>query len=75
MRERKSDIYAKELVENFERNNDIIMLVEKAMQTASWMGRFGGTNRFKFQNALKRELRNLIEAQTDSLDLGRCVKI
>jgi|GEM_PF-5451630 len=61
MRERKTEIYAKRLVEKLRDNDDIIEFVEQCMQTAAWMGRFSGRNRFMFQNAVKRELAKRLE--------------
>jgi len=57
MRERKTEEYAKDLVRKFRDSANIIDFIEGCMQTAAWMGRFGGTNRFMFQHAIKKELK------------------
>jgi len=57
MKERKTEAYARDLVRKFRDSADIIEFVERCMQTAAWMGRFSGRNRFMFQGAVKTELR------------------
>jgi hypothetical protein len=57
MRERKTELYARDLVRKFRDSANIIEFVEECMQTAAWMGRFSGRNRFMFQDAVKEELK------------------
>jgi len=61
MRERKTEEYAKDLVQKLLDKHDIVDFVEDCMQTAAWMGRFSGRNRFMFQGALKREMKKLVK--------------
>jgi len=60
MRERKTEVYAKDIVAKLRESGDIIGFIEQCMQTAAWMGRFSGRNRFMFQDAVKRELKKEI---------------
>lgn len=57
MRERKTEVAAKELVSKLIDSGDIIEFVEQCMQTATWYGKYSGRNRFMFQNAVKKELK------------------
>jgi hypothetical protein len=56
MRERKTEKYAKDIVNNFMKTGDIIGFAESCMQEAAWLGRFSGKNRYMFQDAVKRRL-------------------